>query len=263
MNILVIGDIVGKPGRAIVKALLPRIQRENEISFTIANAENAAGGRGLTKDVKDELLGAGIDMLTMGNHVWDNKAIFSFIDDEPRLIRPANYPGDCPGQGFHIYNAAINKRVAVINASGRIFLPPMDCPFQVVSEIIKDIKDSVDCIIIDFHAEATSEKLAFGYYFDGKVTAVLGTHTHIQTADEKLLPEGTAYITDLGMTGPIHSILGMEKDPIIQKFINARPARFEVANGPAQIQGVILKLDETSHKVLEINRFSHCMDLKM
>ncbi len=257
MNILVIGDIVGKPGRAMVKAILPRLQRENSISFTIANAENAAGGRGLTREVKDEILGSGVDVLTMGNHVWDNKNIFSFIDDEPRLVRPLNYPGDCPGQGYHVYNAGFNKKIAVINASGRIFLPPLDCPFQTVSEVLEKLRDKVDYIIVDFHAEATSEKLAFGYYFDGKVTAVLGTHTHVQTADERVMPNGTGYITDLGMTGPADSILGMEKEPIISKFLHGRPTRFEVAEGPAQIQGVILKLDENSFKVLEITRFSY------
>lgn len=257
MNIMVIGDIVGKPGRAIVRALLPRLQREHDISFTIANAENAAGGRGITREVKDELLGAGIDAITMGNHIWDNKNIFSFIDDEPRLIRPVNYPGDCPGQGYHVYDAGFNKKVAVINASGRIYLPPMDCPFQAVNYILEDLGKTVDYIIVDFHAEATSEKQAFGYYFDGRVTAVLGTHTHVQTADEKIMPEGTAYITDLGMTGPIHSILGMEKEPIIEKFLNARPARFDVATGPAQLQGVTLALDESSNQVLGIKRFSY------
>jgi len=260
LNILVIGDIVGKPGRAIIKALLPKLQREHDISFTIANAENAAGGRGLTKDVKDEILGYGVDVLTMGNHVWDNKNIFNFIDDEPRLIRPANYPGDCPGQGYHIYNAGFNKKIAVINASGRIYLPPLDCPFQTVSDILKDLRDKVDYTIVDFHAEATSEKLALGYYFDGKVTAILGTHTHVQTADEKIMANGTGYITDLGMTGPVDSILGMEKEPIIEKFLNGRPARFEVASGSAQIQGVILKLDENSSNALEIKRFSYNMD---
>jgi len=259
LNILVIGDIVGKPGRAIIKALLPKLQRENDISFTIANAENAAGGRGLTKEVKDEILGSGVDVLTMGNHVWDNKNIFSFIDDEPRLIRPLNYPGDCPGQGYHIFSAGFNKKIAVINASGRIYLPPLDCPFQTVSDVLKDLRDKVDYTIVDFHAEATSEKLAFGYYFDGRVTAVLGTHTHVQTADERIMPNGTGYITDLGMTGPVYSILGMEKEPIIEKFLNGRPARFEVATGPAQIQGVILKLDENSSNVLEIKRFSLVM----
>jgi len=259
LNILVIGDIVGKPGRAILKSMLAKIQREQEISFTIANAENAAGGRGLTKDIKDDLLSMGIDVLTMGNHVWDNKSIFSFIDDEPRLIRPINYPGDCPGQGMHVYQAGFNKRIAVINASGRIYLPALDCPFQTVNEIVNEIKSKVDIIIVDFHAEATSEKMALAYYLDGRVSAVLGTHTHIQTADEKILPGGTAYITDLGMTGPVDSILGMEKQSIIDKFLNARPARFEVATGPAQLQGVILKIDEENNAILHIERFSYIL----
>lgn len=256
MNILVIGDIVGRPGRAALKALLPGLQKEFAVDFTIANAENAAGGRGITKDVNDEILAAGVDVLTMGNHVWDNKNILSFIDDEHRLIRPANYPAECPGQGYHIYTAGFNKKVAVINASGRIFLPPLDCPFQVVNELIDRLPTSVDYIIVDFHAEATSEKLAMGYYLDGKVSAVIGTHTHIQTADDRILPGGTAYITDIGMTGPIESILGMEKEPIIAKFLTGRPTRFEVASGPAHLQGVVLNFDEESNKVLGITRFT-------
>lgn len=260
MNILIIGDIVGKPGRAVLKALLPGLQKENGIDFTIANAENAAGGRGLTREVKDEIIGFGVDVLTMGNHVWDNKNIFGFIDDEPRLIRPANYPGDCPGQGYHVYYAGFSKKIAVINLSGRIYLPPLDCPFQIVDDILRRLQDSVDYIIVDFHAEATSEKLALGYYLDGKVTAVLGTHTHIQTADERIMPNGTGYITDLGMTGPVHSILGMEIDPIIEKFLSGRPTRFEVAKGSAQIQGVILKLDDESSKLVEIKRYSYIMN---
>lgn len=262
MNILVIGDIVGKPGRAILKSLLAKVQTQHDISFTIANAENAAGGRGLTLDVKEELLGMGIDCLTMGNHVWDNKNIFTFIDDEPRLVRPINYPGDCPGQGVHIYQAGFNKRIAVINASGRVFLPALDCPFRALDDLLQDIEQSVDYIIVDFHAEATSEKVAFAYYLDGRVSAVVGTHTHIQTADEKILPGGTAYITDLGMTGPIDSILGMEKQPIIDRFLNARPIRFQVADGPAQMQGVILKLAEESKQALQIERFSYVLSNK-
>lgn len=262
MNILVIGDIVGKPGRAILKSLLSKVQTKHDISFTIANAENAAGGRGLTLDVKEELLGIGIDCLTMGNHVWDNKNIFSFIDDEPRLVRPINYPGDCPGQGVHIYQAGFNKKIAVINASGRVFLPALDCPFRALDDLLNDIDNSVDYIIVDFHAEATSEKVAFAYYLDGRVSAVVGTHTHIQTADEKILPGGTAYITDLGMTGPVDSILGMEKQPIIERFLNARPIRFQVADGPAQMQGVILQLAEDSKKAMQIERFSHVLSNK-
>lgn len=260
MNILVIGDIFGKPGRKIVKRMLSRIQNENNIMFTIANAENAAGGKGLSRDVMHELLGAGIDVLTMGNHVWDNKEIFQFIDDEFRLVRPLNYPGDCPGQGYHVYKAGFNKNIAVINASGRVFLPALDCPFQRVDEIVNELKDSVDYMILDFHAEATSEKVAMGRFLDGRVTAVLGTHTHIQTADERILPGGTGYITDLGMTGPYDSILGVDKDIIIRKFLTGRPARFEVATGPAQMEGVVIEVDDDCNKVKNIKRFCIYMD---
>jgi metallophosphoesterase (TIGR00282 family) len=261
LNILVIGDIVGKPGREILKSMLSWVQSRYNIDFTIANAENAAGGRGLTLDVKNELLGLGIDCLTMGNHVWDNKNIFSFIDDEPRLIRPINYPGDCPGQGMHIYKSGFNKKIAVINASGRVFLPALDCPFRAMDDILAEINADADYIIVDFHAEATSEKVAFGYYLDGRVSAVC-THTHIQTADERVLPNGTAYITDLGMTGPIDSILGMEKQSIIDRFLNARPTRFQVADGPAHLQGVVLQLAEDNKKAVKIERISHVLSNK-
>lgn len=254
MNILVIGDIFGKPGRKIIKRLLSRIQTENNIMFTIANAENAAGGKGLTREVMRELLGAGIDVLTMGNHIWDNKEILDFIDEEYRLVRPLNYPGSCPGQGYHVYQAGFNKKIAVINASGRVFLPALDCPFRAIDEVLDELNNTVDYIIVDFHAEATSEKVAMGRYLDGRVTAVLGTHTHIQTADERILPYGTAYITDLGMTGPYDSILGVDKDLIIQKFLTARPIRFEPAKGPAQLEGVILNLDDDTNKVSSIKR---------
>lgn len=256
MNILVMGDIVGRPGRQAVRKLLPDIVSENNIEFTIANAENASGGRGLTREVMHELLGAGIDVLTMGNHVWDNKEILSFIDDEPRLIRPANYPSPCPGQGYHVYRAGFNQKIAVINVAGRVFMPALDCPFRTAEQIIADFPD-VDYIIIDIHAEATSEKQAFGYYFDGKVSAVLGTHTHIQTADERILPEGTAYITDLGMTGPIESVLGMDRHLVINKYLSQRPVRFEVAKGSSQLQGVILELDEQTRRVAHIRRISY------
>lgn len=242
-----------------MRNLLPRIVSEFKVEFVIANAENAAGGRGLTREVMNELLHAGIDVLTMGNHVWDNKEIFSFIDDQPRLIRPANYPSPCPGQGYHIYRAGFHQRVAVINAAGRVFLPAVDCPFRTVDTIMGELSD-VDYIIIDFHAEATSEKQAFGYYFDGRATAVLGTHTHIQTADERILPEGTAYITDLGMTGPVESVLGMDRHLVMEKFLTQRPVRFEVAKGPAQLQGVVLELDDSARKATKITRISHGME---
>lgn len=256
MNILVIGDIVGRPGRRALKQGLARIQREEDISFTIANAENAAGGRGLTRAVMDEILGAGIDVITMGNHVWDNKDIFNFIEDEFRLLRPANYPSPCPGQGYHIYKGGFSKNIGVINLSGRVFVSNLDCPFKLMDSILAELEGEADIIIVDFHGEATSEKLAFAYYVDGRVTAVLGTHTHIQTADERILPQGTAYITDLGMTGPSDSVLGMDKKIVIEKFLTGRPARFEVASGSAQLQGIILRLDDLSDKVLEIKRIS-------
>jgi len=253
---MVIADIVGKPGRKAIKTLLPKINKEYELDFIIANAENAAGGRGLTHKVMNEILSYGIDVLTMGNHVWDNKEINDFIDDEFRLIRPSNYPPFCPGQGYHIYTSGNNKKIAVINAMGRVFLPPLDCPFRITEQLIDSIKDQVDLIIVDFHAEATSEKLALAYYLDGRVTAVVGTHTHIQTADERILPRGTAYITDIGMTGPKESILGMDKDMVINKFLYQRPVRLEVAGGCAQLQGVIINVDDTSNQVKNIQRIS-------
>jgi len=206
-----------------------------------------------------ELLGMGIDVLTMGNHVWDNKEIFTFINNEHRLIRPANYPDDSPGQGYQIYKAGFSKKIAVINLSGRVYLPPLDCPFRKADSILKEIQD-VDYIIIDFHAEATSEKQAFGYYLDGRATAVLGTHTHIPTADARILPSGTAYITDLGMTGPRESVLGMNKDLIIEKFISQRPVRFEVADGPVQVQGVVLHLDDNTNKAMDIKSICYFFD---
>jgi metallophosphoesterase (TIGR00282 family) len=256
MNILMIGDIVGRPGREIIKEKLAFIQKEENITFTIANAENAAGGRGLSQGVKQELLSAGIDVLTMGNHVWDNKEILNFIDDEKRLIRPANFPADCPGQGYSIYTAGFNEKIAVINLCGRIFMQALDCPFQVMDEILADLQGKTDYIVVDFHAEATSEKRALALYLDGKVSVVVGTHTHIQTADETILPAGTGYITDLGMTGAINSILGVNSELIIQKFITQRPVRFEVAGGSAQLNGIVVELDEATHKAKKIKRIS-------
>ncbi len=260
MNILVIGDIVGKPGRRALKGLLRDLQKGYDIHFTIANAENAAGGRGINQDVFREIIDAGVDVCTMGNHVWDNRDIFTFIDDEPRIVRPANYPGDCPGQGFHVYTAGFNKKVAVVNVSGRVFLGALDCPFQTMESILIELQGKTDLIIVDFHGEATSEKLAFAYCFAGRVDAVLGTHTHIMTADERIMPGDTAYITDLGMTGPVDSILGMEKEQVIQRFLTQRPVRFEVAKGAAQLQGVVLNFDEDADRIMGIERICQVID---
>lgn len=260
MRILVIGDIVGRPGRRAVKEMLSEIKDRYAIDFTVANAENAAGGRGINQEVTDELLSSGIDVLTMGNHVWDNKEIFDLIDDQPRLIRPCNYPPGTPGRGFNIFEA-LTCRIAVINASGRVFMDALECPFHKMNEILEEIYSQWDICLVDFHAEATSEKRAFAYYFDGRVTAVLGTHTHIQTADETILGGGTAYITDLGMTGPMDSILGMNKEQVIKKFLTQRPVRLEVAKGPVQIQGVLLEISNDNNRVVKIERISQDMKL--
>jgi len=254
MNILFIGDIVGRPGRNLVKALLPSIIREHKVDFVIANAENAAGGKGITGPIKDELVGAGIDVLTMGNHVWDNKAVFDFIDNEPRIVRPGNYPGDCPGQGYHTYISGNCVRVTVVNLSGRVFMNSLDCPFRTADRILDEVRGTSDVIIVDFHAEATSEKQAMGWYLDGKVSAVIGTHTHVQTADERILPGGTAYITDVGMTGPMDSILGMVKEEALHKFLTQRPVRLTVARGRSQLDAVLLRFDPENFTVKTIKR---------
>lgn len=259
MNILMIGDIVGRPGRRVVRQLLPSIQQEYDIGFTLANGENAAGGRGITQEIAQELLALGIDVITMGNHVWDNKEIFNFIDGEARLLRPANYPGDCPGIGYNVYLGPQGYRIAVINVSGRVFLGNLDCPFRTIDYILRMLKDEADVVLVDFHAEATSEKQAYAYYLDGRVTAVFGTHTHVQTADETILPNGTAYITDVGMCGPRYSVLGVRKEQVIEKFLTQRPIHFEVAKGPMQLDAVVLKLDE-SLKAREIKRLKYFVE---
>ncbi|HQE67654.1 MAG TPA: TIGR00282 family metallophosphoesterase, partial [Bacillota bacterium] len=218
MNILFIGDVVGRPGRNYLCTNLKRLVEENNIDFVIINGENSAGGVGITRSTYDELLGMGADIITLGNHSWAKKEVLEFIEDAERLIRPANYPEGTPGKGFRIAEKA-GKRIAVINLSGRVFMDCIDCPFKAADKILNELKNEADVIIVDFHAEATSEKLAMGWYLDGRVHAVLGTHTHVQTSDERILPGGTAYITDVGMTGPIDSILGVEKETVIRKFI--------------------------------------------
>lgn len=244
LKILFVGDIVGKPGRVILQRQLRDIQEKYDIDFTVANGENAAGGNGINKKIVGELFSYGVDMITMGNHVWDKKEIFDFIDHEPGIIRPANYPKGSPGKGWNIYNIKDITKIAVINLSGRVFLPALDCPFQVVESILSEIREITPIILVDFHAEATSEKLAMGWYLDGRVAAVLGTHTHVQTADARLLKKHTAYITDVGMTGPRDSILGVDKDLVIKKFRTQLPVRFEVANGDIQLNAVIIEVNE-------------------
>jgi metallophosphoesterase (TIGR00282 family) len=242
-NVLFLGDIVGNKGRDVVAQFLPRLKAEYRINYTIANAENAAGGNGLTRDVARSLFDMGIDVLTSGNHIWDKREILDFIDDIPRIVRPYNYPPETPGQGYFITEVGSPPRtLAIVNLSGRTFMPPIDCPFRAFDTLYRDLPEG-SLVLVDFHAEATSEKIAFGYHVDGRAAAVVGTHTHVQTADERLLPQGTAYITDLGMCGPYDSVLGVEIAQVTRRFITGLPTRFTVAEGPGVVAGVVLSLD--------------------
>ncbi|NLM96597.1 MAG: TIGR00282 family metallophosphoesterase, partial [Halanaerobiaceae bacterium] len=236
MNILLLGDIVGRTGRKAVKDQLPVLIEEYRVDFVIANGENAAGGFGLTEQLADDLFSYGINVITMGNHTWSNSSIFSFIDNEKRLIRPLNYNKDTPGKGWTVLKYG-NTNIAVINLIGQIFMNGNNSPFDEFDKNILEIKEKSDIIIIDFHAEATGEKLAFANYIDGQVSAVVGTHTHVQTSDEMILPNGTAYITDLGMCGAIDSILGMNKKNIIERFRTGIPERYIVKEGAYKIEG--------------------------
>lgn len=251
MNILFIGDIVGSPGREAIKTFLKPLKQEYAVDLTIANGENASGGKGLTKEVAEELYDYGIEFLTMGNHVWDQRSIMKYIDQEARLIRPANYPIGAPGKGYG-YVRVKGKKVGILNLSGRVYLNSLEDPFSGAIRWINEMRQETSIIIVDFHAEATSEKMALGWFLDGKVSAVLGTHTHIQTADARLLHQGTAYITDVGMTGPRDSVLGVKKETIINRFLTQLPAKFELAAGPVQLNGVIIDVDDNSGKAKSI-----------
>ncbi|UWG98648.1 TIGR00282 family metallophosphoesterase [Dehalobacter sp. DCM] len=251
MKILFIADIVGRPGREAVAAFLPELRKTYQLDLVIANAENASHGRGLTRDTATELYDYGVNFLTMGNHVWDQKDIVKFIDNENKLIRPANYPRGVPGKGYGF--VSLNGiKTGIINLSGRIFLQPLDNPFTMIIPLINAMAQETPIIIVDFHAEATSEKVALGWFLNGKVSAVIGTHTHIQTADARVLNQGTAYITDAGMTGPRDSVLGVKKEIIINNFLTQMPARFEVADGVHQLNGVVLDIDEKTGKARSI-----------
>jgi metallophosphoesterase (TIGR00282 family) len=254
LKLLFIGDIVGKVGRLTTKALLPTIVERYKIDLVIANGENAAGGFGLTDKIVSEIFNYGIHILTTGNHVWDKKEFISQISKEDRVLRPFNYPPGVPGFGSIIYTTPHNNKVAVVNLMGRVFMSNVDCPFRVGKEEIERLSTMTKIIIVDFHAEATSEKIAFGYFIDGKVSAVIGTHTHVQTADEKILAGGTAYITDVGMTGPYHSVIGIEKEQIIQRFLTHIPVRFETAKGEGIFSAVVVEIDDKTGKSTAIQR---------
>lgn len=254
MKVLFIGDIVGKVGRVATKALLPTIVNRYKIDLVIANGENAAGGFGLTENIVSEILSLGVHIITTGNHIWDKKEFITQISKEDRVLRPINYPPGVPGYGSILYSLPNGEKVAVINISGRVFMSNIDCPFRTGKEEVEKLSSSTKMIIVDFHAEATSEKIAFGYFVDGKVSAVIGTHTHVQTADEKILPGGTAYITDVGMTGPYNSVIGIEIEQIIQRFLTNIPMRFETAKGEGIFSAIVIEIDEKTGKSTAVQR---------
>ncbi len=253
MKILCIGDVVGKPGRRAVLALLPRLIDEREIDVVIANGENAAGGLGLTRDTAMELLNNRVDLLTGGNHIWKYKDLLPLLEADPRVLRPLNYP-DAPGRGSGVIETAAGHRLGVINVVGRAFMDPAPCPFDACERAVEELKASTQVVLVEIHAEATSEKRAMGWVLDGQASAVYGTHTHVATADEEILPGGTGYITDIGMTGPYDSVIGMRKEEMIARFRTLRPAPFIVAKRDVRLCGVIFDIDPESGKTRSIER---------
>lgn len=254
MKVLFIGDIFGEPGRRAAARAVPRLVAKHQIDVVIGNGENVAGGFGITPALAKELFEIGIAVITTGNHAWDKKEILDYIPQEPRLLRPANYPEGVPGRGSSVLETAGGEQLAVLHLMGRAYMPTLDCPFQVAKRELANLKKRAAAVIVDMHAEATSEKMAMGHYLDGEVTAVVGTHTHVQTADEQILPRGTAYLTDIGMTGPLHSVIGVKKELAIEKFLTGMPRRFEVASGPAVFCAALITLDARIGKALSIER---------
>ena len=253
MNVLMVGDVFGDSGRAAVAKLLPRLRQEHAIDFCTVNVENAAGGFGVTPAMARQFLEQGADVMTSGNHIWDKKEIVEYITKENLLLRPANFPVGTPGVG-HVTIKAGPHRVAVLNLMGRVFMTPIDCPFRKADEIVPELRKDTPIVLVDAHCEATSESVALGWYLDGRVSAVVGTHRHVQTADERVLPGGTAYITDLGMTGPTDGVIGVDRDLILQRFMNQMPVRFEPARGPAALHGVVIVVDPDTGRASDIRR---------
>ncbi|MGE0267795.1 MAG: TIGR00282 family metallophosphoesterase [Candidatus Omnitrophota bacterium] len=255
MNILCVGDIVGKPGRIALEKCLPELKEKYKIDFVIVNAENAAGGSGLTTKLAKQFIGEGCDVLTLGDHVWDQKEIESFLEETTQVIRPANFPEGAPGKGWCIQPTKKGLNVGVVNLLGRTFMRyPVECPFKQLKGIVQEIKKYTPIVVVDFHAEATSEKVALGHFIDGDVSIVFGTHTHIQTADDTILDKGTAYITDVGMSGPYDSVIGQAKENIIQKFLTSRPIKFQVAENKIKLCGIVVSVDDSSGKAKSIKR---------
>jgi 2',3'-cyclic-nucleotide 2'-phosphodiesterase len=256
MRILFIGDIFGKPGREIVRRAVPALIEREALDFVIANVENSAAGFGVTGDIADTILSYGVDAMTTGNHVWDKKEVLDYIPRQPKLLRPANFPAGVPGRGSYVGQTRSGEPIGVVNVMGRIFMQPLDDPFAIVVKEIEAMRAKARVIIVDFHAEATSEKVAMGWHLDGRATAVFGTHTHVQTADERILPKGTAYLTDAGMTGPHDSIIGVSTEIALTKFVTAMPARFESAAGAGRLNAVIVDADQASGKATAIQRLN-------
>jgi hypothetical protein len=259
-RLLFIGDIVGRPGRDLVRRGVRALREYHQIDLVIANAENAAAGFGITRELGEQILDSSVDVMTSGNHIWDKKEAIDYIGIEPRLLRPLNFPAGVPGNGSYIARTADGVSVGVVNAMGRVFMLNIDDPFAGILKEIEKVKQRARIVFVDFHAEATSEKIAMGWHLDGKVTAMVGTHTHVQTADERILPKGTAYLTDAGMTGPHDSVIGVDIDAAVGRFINAMPARFETATGNPRLNGVIIEADDATGLATDIERVSYSLD---
>jgi metallophosphoesterase (TIGR00282 family) len=258
MNLLFIGDIVGRPGRDLVRVGLAPLVARHAVDFVIVNGENAAGGNGITRDIGDSLLAQGADVITSGNHIWDKREVLDYIKVEARLLRPANYP-NAPGRGSYVARTAAGRSVGVLNLMGRVHMANIDDPFSLARREVQAMRERTPVIFVDFHAEATSEKIAMGWYLDGLVTAVVGTHTHVQTADARVLPGGTAYLTDVGMTGPHDGVIGVERDPVIQRFLTGMPVRFETASGDLRLHAVVVDADEATGRARRIETLSLSM----
>jgi metallophosphoesterase (TIGR00282 family) len=253
MRILFIADIVGKPGRNLISRVLPYLKEKENISLVIANGENGAGGYGLTSETADELFASGIDLLTSGNHIWDKKDFTARLRDDRKILRPANYPPANPGRGTAILESLEGTQVGIVNLQGRVFMPSLDCPFRTGLQLVEKMRQETKVILVDFHAEATAEKIALGWYLDGLVSAVIGTHTHVQTADGRVLPGGTAYITDVGMTGSIDSVIGVKTELALKRFLTQVPHRFQTAENNVRLMGVICDIDEQTGKTRKID----------
>src|SRR6267154_3350792 len=259
LKILFIGDIVGEPGRRAVSIILPRLRRQHGVDVVIANGENSAGGSGITPKTAEEIFAAGVDIITSGDHLWDQKEVIGLLQNESRFLRPLNYPQGTPGQGSVVYQANNQAPVAVVNLQGRTFMPDLENPFTFIRAEVERLRQKTNIIFIDLHAEATSEKAALARMLDGQVSAVIGTHTHVQTADEQIFPGGTAFLSDAGFTGPHESVLGREIEPVIKRFLTLQPQRFEVAKNGVKLQGALLEVDEQSGRALRIERVSEAL----